>query len=463
MEDENLPNYRLLQLGAPDRAGIQRNEQFSDLDGLVTHHPGANRNAEIVDGVPIRVENAARRSYGVVGGEIQEIEATRTDEYHVLRQDQVLLVKDFILEDSRIASGQQGVRDVDVPAPPAGYIGRVDAVNGVVDILDRQGGDVIARARHLNPIAVEVGDTIGYGQSLGTQNRQGLPATAGKHVHFEIDTRYYQQYGNYVDDLDSGRLAMDPGRQTAGIDARPVIDDGVIRIGESADIVRRVQQQLNDEGFRGADNRPLQVDGVYRLSMQAAVINFQQAHGLPQTGDIDAGTLQQILPRVIPPAHFRGQPDDIPGPGAPPFMNRNRAGNDNEPQPRTIDDPLLSQAERAVRQLDRGPGREYDDQGACMAASTACLAKASGLSRIDHIFLSEARGSTQKGENLFVVQGAPGDPAHLRAQMKTQDAIDMPVEKSLGQLQALNEIPQPQQSLQMDEAMRQTGPQMRMS
>ena len=44
--------------------------------------------------------------------------------------------------------------------------------------------------------------------------------------------------------------------------------------------------------------------------------------------------------------------------------------------------------------------------------------------------------------------------------MKTQDAIDTPVEKSLGQLQALNEAPQ--QSLQMDQARQQTGPQMRM-
>lgn len=126
-------------------------------------------------------------------------------------------------------------------------------------------------------------------------------------------------------------------------------------------------------------------------------------------------------------------------------------------------DALLLHAEAAVRRLDASTGREYDDQSACMAASAACLAKANGLSRIDHMFLSEARGPTQKGENLFVVQGAPGDPAHLRAQMKTQDAIDMPVEKSLGQLQTLNEMPQPQQSLQMDEAMRQTGPQVRMS
>ena len=129
----------------------------------------------------------------------------------------------------------------------------------------------------------------------------------------------------------------------------------------------------------------------------------------------------------------------------------------------TAKDPLLEQAEAAVRRLGATPGREYDDQSACMAASAACLAKANGLSQIDHIFLSEARGSTHKDENLFVVQGAPGDPAHLRAQMKTQDAIDMPVEKSLGQLQAMNETPQPQHSVQIEEARQQTGPQMRMS
>ncbi len=98
-----------------------------------------------------------------------------------------------------------------------------------------------------------------------------------------------------------------------------------------------------------------------------------------------------------------------------------------------------------------------------MAASAACLAKANGLSRIDHIFLSEARGSTGREENLFVVQGAPGDPAHLRAQMKAQDAIEMPVEKALVHLQALNEIPQAERTLQMDEAVLQTAPQVRMS
>lgn len=65
---------------------------------------------------------------------------------------------------------------------------------------------------------------------------------------------------------------------------KPVVDDGTIRIGESSDVVRQAQRTLNKDGFRGADGQLLQEDGVYRLSMQPAVINYQQAHGLPQTG-----------------------------------------------------------------------------------------------------------------------------------------------------------------------------------
>ncbi|MEP6906580.1 MAG: peptidoglycan-binding domain-containing protein [Pseudoxanthomonas sp.] len=240
-----------------------------------------------------------------------------------------------------------------------------------------------------------------------------------------------------MEDLASGRLPIDPERRTQGIEARPVVDDGVIRIGESTGVVRHVQQALNEAGFRGADNLPLAVDGVYRLSMQAAVINYQAAHGLAQSGDIDAVTLNQIAPRIMPPAVNETEPGGGIDPRLPHFMNRQSVLPDNG-VPR---DPLLPQAEEAVRRL----GRDYDEQGACMAASVACLAKANGLSRIDHIVLSEARGDLRPGDNLFVVQGALNDPAHHRVQMKTQDAIGMPVEQSLARLQALNDT-QPQQS-----------------
>lgn len=127
-------------------------------------------------------------------------------------------------------------------------------------------------------------------------------------------------------------------------------------------------------------------------------------------------------------------------------------------------DPLVLQAEAAVRRLEARTGREYDGQSACMAASVACLARANGLSRVDHVLLSEARGEVRQGENLFVLQGDPGDPAQRRAVMKTQDAINMPVEQSLAQLQALGEIRQRELPAQaMGEPGREMSPpQMRM-
>lgn len=125
-------------------------------------------------------------------------------------------------------------------------------------------------------------------------------------------------------------------------------------------------------------------------------------------------------------------------------------------------DPLVSQAQAAVRRLDESMGRQYDEHSACMAASAACLAKSSGLSSIDHVVLSENNGVVRKGENMFVVQGALNDPAHDRAHMKTQDAVSTPVEQSLSKLQELNEVQQRQQIPTMEQLQRQVPSPMQM-
>ncbi|MFB8916202.1 XVIPCD domain-containing protein, partial [Xanthomonas phaseoli] len=231
---------------------------------------------------------------------------------------------------------------------------------------------------------------------------------------------------------------------------RPIVDDGTIRIGESSDIVRQVQRILNAEGFRGADNQLLQEDGVYRLSMQPAVISYQQARGLSPTGDIDSATLQQIAPRIFPPELNRDDHD-----AAPTYRNIHGSA--------PTQDPLHRQAEEAVRRLERGLGREYDDNSARLAASSAYLAKENGLSRIDHVVLSENTKSVRQGENVFVVEGALNDPAHKMAHMKTSDAIAQPVEQSLAQLQSLGETQRQQQSQQQEQQREQSiAPQHRM-
>lgn len=428
-EVEQLPAYRVMQLEWDATDGYH-NEHVGDLDGLVTHHPNSNKRAHLVDGA---VEGGQPgRAFGVVGGEIQEIEIARAGRDFGLRPDQVLIKKDFMLEDPRLPTGP-GSRSLDVPSPVAGVVGTVNARSGLVDVLDREHGDVILRVRHMSPIHVQTGDLIEYGQAIGVQNKQ---ATDAVHVHMEVDSRYYQQYENYVADLVSGRLAIDPARQHSGIERRPVLDDGTLRIGESSDVVRQVQRALNVGGLHGADALPLQEDGVYRLSMQPAVINYQQANGLPQTGDLDPETLQQLVPRVFPPELDTRRHHALPS-----YWNLQGAASSGS-------DPLLRQAEDAVRRLDQQLGRNSDANSACLAASAACLAKENGLTRIDHVVVSRDAGTVRQGENLFVVQGELDDLVQLRAHMRTIDALAKPVEQSLAQLQSLDDTQRQQQAPQ---------------
>ena len=56
-----------------------------------------------------------------------------------------------------------------------------------------------------------------------------------------------------------------------------------------AALVRSVQQALNDKGYSAGP-----VDGQWGPSTENAVIRFQQASGLPQTGDLERSTLAAL-------------------------------------------------------------------------------------------------------------------------------------------------------------------------
>lgn len=411
-EPLELPHYRVIQLEWDPVRGRAHNEGVADFEALVTHHPQDNQNAVLHNGVVVDGETGRR--HAVIGREIQEIEVSRPGHTYGLTPDQVLLKKDFMLEDSRIVSGGRGVRDVDVPSPVAGHVGRVDPAQGLVDIHDREGGEVIARLRHMRGIRVEVGDTIEYGQAVGTQSNV---MTGGKHVHLEMDTRYYQQYENYLSDLTSGRLAIDSGRRTQGIEPLPVVNDGTFRIGESNDRIKDLQRVLADEGYRGRGNQPVPQDGVYRLDMQPAVLAFQRDHNIPDTGDIDRATL------ALAPGPAQREPDRADhmerrfGPGIPaapggygppphehpqPAPGGRNGGADNEGQERTpiqqeqaqrhgavlLDNPshenhaMFATLLRTVNERDAQLGREPDEVSRQLAGGLTEQARARGLNMI---------------------------------------------------------------------------------
>jgi hypothetical protein len=455
-----LPPYRLTQLEW-DQQPRGHNEPVADLEALVIHHPEKNSAAEIRHGVVVDGERG--RKHAVIGGEMEEIEIPRVSHTFNLKPDQVLLKKDFMLEDSRISPGGLGVRNVDVPSPVGGYVGRVDVKGGLIDIYDHRDGEVIARIRHLHPIQVREGDTVQYGQALGTQNKQGLGPGAGKHVHLEIDTRYYQQYKNYIADLSSGRLSIDAGRRTQGIEPLPVFDDGTFRLGETSPRIRDLQHVLIDQNYRGAHGQPIETDGIYRLGMQPAVLAFQQAHGLPMTGDIDSATLQRAPPpmrrEVDRPDHDMGREHGF---GAPPSRDRRNPLDPDHP-----DHALYESAREKTRSLHAQHGITLpDDELARFAASVTLDARRNGMTRVDHLLFSENRktGEVELNGNLIAIQGRLDDPANRFSATPTQHAAQTPVEESFRQLEVV-ERQQSQRLAQFQEQQQQlsqspSGPRM---
>ena len=92
-------------------------------------------------------------------------------------------------------------------------------------------------------------------------------------------------------------------------------------------------------------------------------------------------------------------------------------------QPSHPDHALYSSARDAVATLERGLGRDYDDNSEKLAQASTVLARQSGMERVDHVVLSIHNPHVQAGENLIVVSGQLDDPAHIRAAVKTREAL----------------------------------------
>ena len=110
------------------------------------------------------------------------------------------------------------------------------------------------------------------------------------------------------------------------------------------------------------------------------------------------------------------------------------------------DRSMFEQVNRGVAALDASHGRTPDETSERMCGSLFCLAKENGLSRVDHVLLSKADAQGQSGTNVFVVQGEPSDPAHLRASMPTSVAAQTPLQESM---ERAERIVQSQSSVQV--------------
>lgn len=99
---------------------------------------------------------------------------------------------------------------------------------------------------------------------------------------------------------------------------------------------------------------------------------------------------------------------------------------------------LWASTEAAVHRLDASLGRTPDAASERMTASLFAAAVQRGMTRVDHAVLSVATADRAAGHMVFAVQGALDDPAKLRAQMPTAEALGASVDDSLRRAHAID-------------------------
>ncbi len=115
------------------------------------------------------------------------------------------------------------------------------------------------------------------------------------------------------------------------------------------------------------------------------------------------------------------------------------------------DHALYQQIREQVTALDARHGRSFDATSERMTVSLLVLAKDNGLDRVDHVVLSNATADKAAGHNVFVVQGELNNPAHQRAYMPTEQAVQTPVHDSLQRFEVISQQQQQIQAQQLEQ------------
>lgn len=340
------------------------------------------------------------RAYATIEGEREEILKQRTSANHLM------VSKDFILSDRATGSSR-----VPVPSPVSGYVARVDERNGLIAILDREGGELIAQVRHmdLRNSTVREGQQVQYGQPLGMQSGfgRGNPRAYGTHVHMDINEAQLDQFKKYIRDLDSGLIAINklpPAgsvvAETNGVarDAIPHSISGDLKNGSSGPEVDALQERLIKLGYQGVDGRPLRIDGDFGDHTEEAVREFQRTHGIRVDGVVGPSTREAFAKAARVPLLSE----------------------------RTHADHSLFQ--EAMKRMPTGTFRNSSEleRG---AAALALAAKQAGLTHIDHVM------PNTRGDGLIAVQGNLQDPGRHVVSIDKAGAIAQSIEQSTARLE----------------------------
>ncbi|MBB3227113.1 putative chitinase [Luteibacter sp. Sphag1AF] len=202
---------------------------------------------------------------------------------------------------------------------------------------------------------------------------------------------------------------------------------GVLKDHSHGTPVSKLQAELNGLGYTDAHHKALKVDGSFGPATKSAVEAFQRDHHLKVDGIAGAKTLEALA---------AAQHHQKTASQAHPRLD----------QPNHPDHALYEQARKAVHQLDAQHHRTPDQRSDNLAAALTVAAKRDGLSRIDHVSLSN------DASRAYAVQGDMNSPLKRVADVPTQQAVNTPVEKSTQQLAQHAPAQQPAQELGQQQA-----------
>jgi hypothetical protein len=155
-------------------------------------------------------------------------------------------------------------------------------------------------------------------------------------------------------------------------------------------------------------------------------------------------------PETAPPPAFVGARCPVPDAASGPM------------RPDHPDHALLQQIRSGVHAVDASLGRTPDDASERVAASLLVEARENGLRRVDHVLIGTPSAMPGSSPNMFAVQGALDDPAHLRAHVNISAALATPVEESFRRLRDADQPPLPSHALVQDHQRRPSPPSMSM-
>lgn len=398
------------------------------FDDLHKHHPSSGRQSG--------------REYGTIDGQLEEIRNV---------QGHTFIKKDFIL--STDAGGA-----VEVPAPASGYAHFLNDAWNTVQIYDKPfgtpGAQREAQVLHMarDSSGFREGAKIEYGQPLGRMGDTGTPGSI--HVHVEAERAQFTQY---IRDIDQGVIR--PGVTPAVGAAHAAPGEGHARVlmaGDQGADVRAMQTRLHQLGYTDLDGKPLGVDGDFGRQTGHAVEAFQRDHKLSVDGKFGDQTRHAVLQSELNQLGYKdakGNALTVDGDiGAnsrfalQAFQRDHKLTPSGEVDPKTQaamdqalktptkaglfplsdarnpDNALFQQALAGVQRIDTRMGRSSDEHSVRLAASMVPVAKASGLTRIDAVALSE------DGSRTFAVQNTV--PTKTLAQLDTSTAVETSMESS---------------------------------